>query len=124
MSIPTRSAKIHLSNSAVVPLVIAHVVDRKWGFWDIDLWKFSKLEQFFLPCISQKKQKIKIKNKNLRKYKIKKFIFFKSKLEQEIKIRKNPEIQKIIQKILKSFQKNLSLFDRFSFTHSLTWNNH
>ena len=31
---------------------------------------------------------MKIKNKNLRKYKIKKFIFFKSKLEQEIK---NPE---------------------------------
>ena len=28
---------------------------------------------------------MKIKNKNLRKYKIKKFIFFKSKLEQEIK---------------------------------------
>ena len=37
---------------------------------------------------------MKIKNKNLRKYKIKKFIFFKSKLQQEIKIRKNPEIQK------------------------------
>ena len=34
---------------------------------------------------------MKIKNKNLRKYKIKKFIFFKSKLGQEIKIRKNPE---------------------------------
>ena len=31
---------------------------------------------------------MKIKNKNLRKYKIKKFFFFKSKLEQEIKIRK------------------------------------
>ena len=30
---------------------------------------------------------MKIKNKNLRKYKIKKFIFFKSKLGQEIKIR-------------------------------------
>ena len=28
---------------------------------------------------------MKIKNKNLRKYKIKKFFFFKSKLEQEIK---------------------------------------
>ena len=59
--------------------------------------------------------KMKIKNKNLRKYEIKKFIFFKSKLGQEIKIRKNPEIQKIIQKIL---TKNLSLFDRFSLTHS------
>ena len=35
---------------------------------------------------------MKIKNKNLRKYKIKNFFFFKSKLEQEIKIRKNPEI--------------------------------
>ena len=34
---------------------------------------------------------MKIKIKNLRKYKIKKFIFFKSKLEQEIKIRKKPE---------------------------------
>ena len=34
---------------------------------------------------------MKIKNKNLRKYKIKKFIFFKSKLGQEIEIRKNPE---------------------------------
>ena len=48
---------------------------------------------------------MKIKNKNLRKYKIKKFIFFKSKFGQEIKIRKNPEIQKIIQKIQKSSQK-------------------
>ena len=34
---------------------------------------------------------MKIKNKNLRKYKNKKFIFFKSKLEQEIKIQKKPE---------------------------------
>ena len=34
---------------------------------------------------------MKIKNKNLRKYKNKKFFFFKSKLEQEIKIRKKPE---------------------------------
>ena len=33
---------------------------------------------------------MKIKNKNLRKYKNKNFLFFKSKLEQEIKIRKNP----------------------------------
>ena len=48
---------------------------------------------------------MKIKNKNLRKYKNQKIIFFKSKLEQEIKIRKNP-------------LKNLSLFDRFSLTHS------
>ena len=38
---------------------------------------------------------MKIKNKNLRKYKIKKFIFFKSKLEQEIKIRKNPKKSQI-----------------------------
>ena len=39
---------------------------------------------------------MKIKNKNLRKYKIKKFIFFKSKLEQEIKIRIKPEKSKKI----------------------------
>ena len=58
---------------------------------------------------------MKIKNKNLRKYKIKKFFFFKSKLEQEIKIRKNPEKSKNSKKIL---TKNLSLFDRFSLTHS------
>ena len=51
---------------------------------------------------------MKIKKKNLRKYKNKKFFFFKSKLEQEIKIRKNPKI----------LTKNLSLFDRFSLTHS------
>ena len=37
---------------------------------------------------------MKIKNKNLRKYKIKKFIFFKSKLGQEIKIRKKPDKSK------------------------------
>ena len=42
---------------------------------------------------------MKIKNKNLRKYKIKKFIFFKSKLGQEIKKRKKPEIQNILTKI-------------------------
>ena len=34
---------------------------------------------------------MKIKNKNLRKYKNKKFIFFKKKLGQEIKNRKNPQ---------------------------------
>ena len=34
---------------------------------------------------------MKIKNKNLRKYKNKKFIFFKSKLEQDIKIRIKPD---------------------------------
>ena len=45
---------------------------------------------------------MKIKNKNLRKYKIKKFLFFKSKLGQEIKIRKNPEKSRKIQKIQKS----------------------
>ena len=44
---------------------------------------------------------MKIKNKNLRKYKIKKFIFFKSKLEQEIKIRKNPEKSKKIPNFLR-----------------------
>ena len=48
----------------------------------------------------------------------KKFIFFKKKLGQEIKIRKNPQktgkIQKIIQKIL---TKNLSFVKDF---HSLT----
>ena len=55
---------------------------------------------------------MKIKNKNLRKYKIKFFFFFKSKLEKEIKIRKNPE------KFKKILTKNLSLFDRFSLTHS------
>ena len=43
---------------------------------------------------------MKIKNKNLRKYKIKKFIFFKSKLEQEIKIRKNPDKSKKIPNFL------------------------
>ena len=65
---------------------------------------------------------MKIKNKNLRKYKIKKFIFFKSKLQQEIK---NPDKsgnpkknQKIQKKILPNIlTKNLSFFDRF-FTHS------
>ena len=60
---------------------------------------------------------MKIKNKNLRKYKIKKFIFFKSKLGQEIKIRKNPEIQKIIQKIQMSSQKIYHFLIDF---HSLT----
>ena len=57
---------------------------------------------------------MKIKNKNLRKYKIKKFMFFKSKLEQEIKIRKKPEKSGNP----KNLSKNLSLFDRFSLTHS------
>ena len=55
---------------------------------------------------------MKIKNKNLRKYKNKKFFFFKSKLEQEIKIRKKTE------KSGKIHTKNLSFFDRFSLTHS------
>ena len=59
---------------------------------------------------------MKIKNKNLRKYKIKKFIFFKSKLGQEIKIRKNPEIQKNPKILPNILTKNLSLFDRFSLT--------
>ena len=61
---------------------------------------------------------MKIKNKNLRKYKIKKFIFFKSKLEQEIKIRIKPEKSGKIQKNPKFLTKNLSFFDRFSLTHS------
>ena len=68
---------------------------------------------------------MKIKNKNLRKHKIKKFIFFKSKLGQEIKIRKNPEKTGKIRKnpkknpkILPNILKNLSLFDRYSLTHS------
>ena len=54
---------------------------------------------------------MKIKNINFTKYKIKKFIFFQSKLEQEIKIRKkngkirkNPEIPQ--KKSHKSFQKS------------------
>ena len=58
---------------------------------------------------------MKIKNKNLRKYKIKKFSFFKSKLGQEIKIRKNP---KKFKNPSKYPHKNLSLFDRFSLAHS------
>ena len=48
---------------------------------------------------------MKTKTKNLRKYKIKKFLFFKSKLGQEIKIRKNPEK---IRKSKKNSSKNLS----------------
>ena len=59
---------------------------------------------------------MKIKNKNFKKYKNKKFIFFRPKLGQEIKIRKNPEkSKKILPNIL---TKNLSFFDRFSLTHS------
>ena len=58
---------------------------------------------------------MKTKTKNLRKYKIKKFLFFKSKLGQEIKIRKNPEKSGNPKKILpKIYQKS----DRFSLTHS------
>ena len=44
---------------------------------------------------------MKIKNKNLKKYKIKKFNFFKIGT-RKIKIRKKPKIQKIIQKIQKN----------------------
>ena len=69
---------------------------------------------------------MKIKNKNLRKYEIKKFIFFKSKLGQEIKIRKNSEKTGKIRKNPKKSKnpskyphKNLSLFDRFSLAHSV-----
>ena len=55
---------------------------------------------------------MKIKNKNFKKYKNKKFIFFKSKLEQEIKNRKNPEKSGIIRKskksLKKSFQKSIT----------------
>ena len=70
---------------------------------------------------------MKIKNKNLRKYKIKKIIFFKSKLEQEIKIRIKPEKSgKIKKKIPNFLTKNLSFLIDF---HLLTpavhpWNNH
>ena len=72
---------------------------------------------------------MKIKNKNLRKYKITKFIFFKSKLNKK---NKNPEksgqnpenpekirkSKKIIQKLLKSFQKSKKIIFGFSLTHS------
>ena len=72
---------------------------------------------------------MKIKNKNLRKYKIKNFFFFKSKLEQEIKNRKKPEksgkLRKNKKKIQKSFQISSQkiyhfLIDFHSLTHSLT----
>ena len=49
---------------------------------------------------------MKIKNKNLRKHKIKKFFFSNKNWNKKIKIRKNPEIQKIL---LKN-SKNLSFF--------------
>ena len=54
---------------------------------------------------------MKIKNKNFKKYKNKKFIFFRPKLGQEIK---NPEKSGNPKKSKKSFQKssqkNLSFF--------------
>ena len=37
----------HHNHLIKVPFVV-YAVDRKWGFWDIDLGKFSKLGQFFL----------------------------------------------------------------------------
>ena len=55
---------------------------------------------------------MKIKNKNLKNKKNKKFIFF---FGQEIKNRKNPEKSAENRKIL---TKNLSFFERFSLTHS------
>ena len=54
---------------------------------------------------------MKTKNKNLKKYKIKKFNFFKSKLEQEIKIRKKTGKIRKSKKSKKNPSKNLSLFD-------------
>ena len=36
-----------------------HEVDRKWGFWDIDLGNFQNWNNFFCPEFSRK-----IKNKN------------------------------------------------------------
>ena len=53
---------------------------------------------------------MKIKNKNLRKYKNKKFFFFKSKLEQEIKIRKKTEKSGKIQKKSKNPHKKSIIF--------------
>ena len=62
-------------------------------------------------------QKINTKNKN------KKFIFFRSKLGQEIQLRKNPEISG------KSKQSSQKIFHFLKDFHSLTpavrpWNNH
>ena len=64
----------------------------KWGFWDIDLGTFRKLGQDFLNLNFAEKPKIKEKNLYfLQKIKIKNLSFFKKKLGQEIKIRKNPD---------------------------------
>ena len=69
-------------NPEILPGTLTLGISRNW-------------DNFFCTEFSRKikksKNKMKIENKNLRKYKIKKFIFFKSKLGQEIKIRKNPE---------------------------------
>ena len=67
------------------------LVEGKWGFWDIDLGNFRKLGQDFLNLNFAEKPKIKEKNINfLQKIKIKNLSFFKKKLGQEIKNRKNP----------------------------------
>ena len=64
---------------------------------------------------------MKIKNKNLRKYKIKKFFFFKSKLEQEIKNRKKPEKSGKIRKNPKIPKKSSQKIYHFLIDfHSLT----
>ena len=71
---------------------IVKIVDRKWGFWDIDLGNFRKLGQDFLNLNFAEKPKIKEKNINfLQKIKIKNLSFFQKKLGQEIKIRINPD---------------------------------
>ena len=59
---------------------------------------------------------MKIKNKNFEKYKNKKFIFFRPKLEQEIKNRKNPQKTGKIRKSKKILTKNLSFLIDFSLT--------
>ena len=74
-------------------------VDRKWGFWLIDLGNFRKLGQDFLNLNLQKNPKIKEKNINfLQKIKIKNLSFFKKKLGQEIKNRIKPDKTGIIRK--------------------------
>ena len=80
-------------------IVIRGLVDRKWGFWLIDLGNFRKLGQDFLNLNLQKNPKIKEKNINfLQKIKIKNLSFFKKKLGQEIKNRIKPDKTGIIRK--------------------------
>ena len=61
----------------------------KCRFWLIDLGNFQNLDNFFVLNLAEKSKNKN--NKNFKKYKNKKFFFFRPKLEQEIKIRKNPE---------------------------------